>query len=123
MEYRYLAVGWSRAVTRLSPGTTCGLNRSTMEVLSSVVNYISEFRYEPGVTPMTSYYVPLTIGACYLAFVYLLKAFMENRERIPAKKFSLVHNFNMYALSIICFAGIAYGVLQTLYVRPTISLF
>lgn len=72
---------------------------------------------------MTSYYVPLTIGACYLAFVYLLKAFMENRERVPAKKFSLVHNFNMYAISIVCFVGIAYGVAQTLYVRPAISLF
>lgn len=92
-----------------------------MEVLSAVTNYISEFEYEHGVTPFSNYTVPLTIGACYLVGVYLLRAFMENRERIPAKGVSLVHNFNMYAISIICFTGITYGVLKTLWVRRTFS--
>jgi hypothetical protein len=94
------------------------LDSFKMEVLSSVTNYISEFRYEQGVTPLTAYYAPLTIGATYLVGVYLLQMFMKNRERIPAKTFSLIHNFNMYAISIICFVGISYGVGQTLYVRP-----
>lgn len=93
------------------------LGHADMETINSVVNYISEFRFEPGVTPLTSYQTPLAIGAGYLAFVYLLKAVMKNRERIPAKTFSLIHNFNMYAISIVCFTGITYGVLQTLYVR------
>lgn len=88
-----------------------------MEVLSSVTNYISEFRYEQGVTPLTNYYVPFAIGATYLVVVYGLRMFMKNRERIPAKTFSLIHNFNMYAISIICFAGITYGVGRTLFVR------
>lgn len=90
---------------------------TNMELLSSVTNYISEFRYEPGVTPLTSYWTPLTIGASYLVGVYLLQMFMKNRERIPAKTFSLIHNFNMYAISIICFLGIGYGVAQTLYLN------
>lgn len=88
-----------------------------MEVISSVTNYISEFRYEPGVTPGTSYYVPLTIGVVYLIGVYLLRSVMEKRERIPAKTVSLIHNFNMYAISIVCFVGISYGIGKTLYVR------
>jgi hypothetical protein len=88
-----------------------------METLSAVTNYISEFRYEQGVTWGTSYYVPLTIGVVYLVGVYLLRMVMEKRERIPAKTISLIHNFNMYAISIICFAGIAYGVGKTLFVR------
>lgn len=101
------------------PGAHSRLDRARgkMETLSAVTNYISEFRYEPGVTPMTAYWVPLVIGASYLAGVYLLQMFMKNRERIPAKTFSLFHNFNMYAISIVCFLGISYGVAQTLYVR------
>lgn len=66
---------------------------------------------------MTAYWVPLVIGASYLAGVYLLQMFMKNRERIPAKTFSLFHNFNMYAISIVCFLGISYGVAQTLYLH------
>lgn len=87
--------------------------------MSSLVEYIQNFEYVPGETPFSNYQTPLTIGAGYLLSVFLLKQFMSSRERIVARIPAIVHNFNMLAISIICFAGIVYGMIDIVYVSKT----
>lgn len=87
--------------------------------MAAIIDYIENFEYVPGETPLTDYQVPLAIGAGYLMSVFILKRFMANREKIEARLLSIVHNFNMLAISVICFFGIGYGIFDILRVSIT----
>lgn len=74
-------------------------------------NYPSSFEYIPGVTSFSDWRIPATISTIYLIVIFTLYQIMKNRERMELKYISAVHNFNMFALSVICFIGMTYGII------------
>lgn len=91
-----------------------------METLLALWNYPSQFKYFYGDTFASNYSFPATIGVVYLTLVgggtWLMKL---RKERYEAKTISLIHNFNMFAISVITFLGIFYGAIKTVVDRPS----
>lgn len=89
-----------------------------MELLTTLYNYPSEFKYVSGETPMTHWSYPVVIGAAYMTTILGLRAIMNKApNRIEARWFAAVHNWNMWAVSVACFFGITYGTLKLAWVR------
>lgn len=89
-----------------------------MELLTTIYNYPSEFKYVSGETPMTHWSYPVVIGALYMTTILGLRAIMNKApNRIEARWFAAVHNWNMYAVSVACFFGITYGTIKLAWVR------
>jgi len=89
-----------------------------MELLMQAYNYPSQFEYVSGQTPWTNWTYPAVIGAVYMTTILTLRAIMKNApNRIEARFFAAVHNFNMFALSVVCFFGIGYGTVKLGWVR------
>ncbi|XP_049848111.1 elongation of fatty acids protein sre1-like [Schistocerca gregaria] len=86
-----------------------------MQSLKALNDHISNFEFRGAETFLSAYPYPLAIGCLYLLVVYTLKRFMKDRQRIPVKSISLIHNFNMFAISIICLCGMTKAVVDTLY--------
>lgn len=81
-------------------------------------NYPSQFEYVSGQTPWTHWTYPTIIGAVYMTTILGLRAIMKNvPNRIEARLLAAVHNFNMFALSVVCFFGIGYGTVKLGWVR------
>lgn len=59
----------------------------------------------------------LGISFLYLTTIYVLHKVMASRQKFEIRLFSLLHNFNMFAISVICTLGLAYGTIRALYVR------
>jgi hypothetical protein len=84
-----------------------------MELLTAIYNYPSEFKYVSGETPMTHWMYPVVIGAIYMTTILGLRAIMNmTAKRIEARWFAAVHNWNMFAISLVCFVGISYGAIK-----------
>jgi len=82
-------------------------------LLTTLYNYPSEFKYVSGETPMTHWSYPVVIGAAYMTTILGLRAIMNKApNRIEARWFAAVHNWNMWAVSVACFFGITYGTLK-----------
>ena len=89
-----------------------------MELLTAIYNYPSEFKYVSGETPMTHWMYPVVIGAIYMTTILGLRAIMNmTAKRIEARWFAAVHNWNMFAISLVCFVGISYGAIKLSFVR------
>lgn len=88
-------------------------------MLSTLYNYPSEFVYVSGETPMTHWMYPAVIGAIYMTTILALRAIMNKvSHRIEARWLAAVHNWNMFAISVLCFFGITYGTFKLAFVRP-----
>jgi len=79
---------------------------------SYLVNQVSGFKYQPGVTPFTNSTFPLIVGFVYLLVIWCLKEWMKNRVKFEIRTLALIHNFNMMVISIVCFLGMFSGVLR-----------
>lgn len=88
-------------------------------MLSTLYNYPSQFEYVSGETPMTHWMYPAVIGAIYMTTILALRAIMNKvSHRIEARWLAAVHNWNMFAISVLCFFGITYGTFKLAFVRP-----
>lgn len=93
-----------------------------MEVLSMLYNYPSQFEYVSGETPLTHWTYPLVFGALYMTTILGLRWVMNQTERrIEARWFAAVHNFNMWAISLVTFLGMAYGTVKLGLVRMLVG--
>jgi len=92
-----------------------------MELLVQAYNYPSQFEYVSGATPWTHWMYPAVIGAVYMTTILSLRAIMKNASnRIEARLLAAFHNFNMFAISVLCFLGIGYGTVKLAWVRNTV---
>jgi hypothetical protein len=88
-----------------------------METLTWLYNYPSTFKYVQGEAFASNYTFPLTVGAGYLIVVFGLQWIMSKRPRFEARLLSVVHNFLMFAISVVAFIGITWGVVKQYTVR------
>lgn len=82
---------------------------------SNIASYVTNFRFVYGVTPYATWTVSLGISFLYLTTIYVLHKVMASRQKFEIRLFSLLHNFNMFAISVICTLGLAYGTIRALY--------
>lgn len=88
------------------------MDGNMQQTLMDIWNYPSNFEFVVGVTPFSSWKVPFVMSTLYLVVIFLLKqVVMKNRERFSLIYVSAIHNFIMFALSVVCFIGMAYGIL------------
>jgi len=81
-------------------------------IVRDVDHYIENFQYIDGVTPYSGIFTPALVAVVYLAVIYSIYTFMKDREKYTVMELGTVHNFNMLAISVICFCGIGYGVIR-----------
>eukprot|EP01122_Echinamoeba_exundans_P007446 TRINITY_DN2304_c0_g1_i1.p1 TRINITY_DN2304_c0_g1~~TRINITY_DN2304_c0_g1_i1.p1 ORF type:complete len:285 (-),score=76.76 TRINITY_DN2304_c0_g1_i1:260-1114(-) len=82
-----------------------------MEYLQKFNELQHNFVFEAEKTWASDYRVPFAAGAVYLAVIFGGRFLMSFRkERFEARLLSIVHNFNMFLVSLICMVGIFYGV-------------
>jgi fatty acid elongase 3 len=85
-----------------------------VDTSESIVDYVTAFRFIPYVTPLAYWELALGVSVLYLIIIYGLREIMRPRPKFEIRLFSLVHNFNMFAISLLCFLGLIYSVLQVL---------
>jgi len=84
-----------------------------MDYFNRVVYFIENFQYKDGVTPLTGdLSIQVLVAVIYLVVIYAIYSFMHDREKFTVREFGTFHNFNMLAISLICFVGIIYGVIR-----------
>jgi fatty acid elongase 3 len=76
------------------------------------VTFISAFKYESGVTPFTKTWIPVSVSFGYLAVIWCLHQFMKPRQKMELRTLSIIHNFNMFAISLVLFLGQLYGLIK-----------
>jgi hypothetical protein len=81
---------------------------------------MNDFRFEYGVTPLSHWGIPIGASIGYLVVIYALRTVMASQPKWELRTFSLVHNFNMFVLSVLCLVGIGAGVWGTVTVRSPI---
>ncbi|EGC31030.1 hypothetical protein DICPUDRAFT_40557 [Dictyostelium purpureum] len=72
-------------------------------------NYMANFRWESGVTPLSSYVYPFSTSIAYVLIIFGLQRFMKNRKEMNLKAFSIIHNINLIVLSFSMMVGILYS--------------
>lgn len=78
----------------------------------------SQFVYQSGITPMTHWSYPATLGLVYMTVILTLRWVMsKTTTRIEARWLAAIHNFNMFAISLACFVGMLYGTIKLGWVR------
>lgn len=82
-------------------------------------DYMNNFEYSSE-TPFTNYRWPFSFSFGYLVVIWLLHKFMANRAPMKVYWAGLIHNFNMFALSLIMLIGLVYGMVRGLWVRNNI---
>jgi len=70
-------------------------------------HYITHFRLESA--PGATWEVAFGASFFYVILVYGLQALLQSSPRFEMKGLSIVHNFNMFTISIAVFLGAAYG--------------
>lgn len=93
-----------------------------MEQLWAVLLNPSGFHYVPGKTPLSHWWQPVSVSVAYLLLVYLLGLVMRSRAGFSLKWVSVVHNFNLFVISVACFLGMVYGLYEKLSVRAKLLL-
>jgi len=81
-----------------------------MALWADWADYAWRFRWEPGVTFLADWNVAIGSSIGYCILVYGMAYFMRNQARFEMKTFSLIHNINMFLISVFCFIGLTYGV-------------
>jgi len=75
----------------------------------SLVEYINKFEFVPNETPFSVWYIPIGTATTYLALVYLLRHFMQDREKVSnLGYFPIIHNVNSLIISITTLTGMLY---------------
>jgi len=87
--------------------------QSSLYPAISVINYIENFQFVHGVTPLSGDLIlPAVVALLYLVTIYAIYKYMQPREKLALNLFGSVHNFNMLAISVACFFGLSYGALR-----------
>ena len=94
----------------------------SMEFWTNYQNYISEFRWEKGVTPLSSGYAPLAACVAYCAILPLLHLFMKNRKPLNVRYFAIIHNALLCVFSFSYIVLFSYEMLKLIQVlKPVFS--
>lgn len=80
-------------------------------------DYMHSFEYQSNETPFTNYKWPFSFSFGYLVVIWTLHKFMANRAPMKVYWAGIIHNFNMFALSLIMLIGLIYGMFRGLWVR------
>jgi len=77
------------------------------------MDFINNFEYVPGKTPMSAWYIPVGTAVVYLLLVFGLRDFMKNRDKISSLGYlPLIHNFNSLCISVLSLTGMLYYFIQ-----------
>jgi fatty acid elongase 3 len=85
-----------------------------LEPLKTFNDYMNSFEYS-NETPFTNYKWPFSFSFGYLVVIWALHKFMTNRAPMKVYWAGLIHNFNMFALSLIMLIGLVYGMVRGLW--------
>jgi len=94
------------------------VDEQLLDYWSSASQYVTDFRFKANVTPLAFWELAIGSSILYLVTIYLLRKYMETREKYEIRVFAMLHNFNMFAISVFCWLGLTYGFLKAFYVRP-----
>ena len=87
--------------------------------LKPLSDYMNNFEYSND-SPFTHYKWPFSFSFGYLLVIWSLHKFMANRKPMRVYWAGLIHNFNMFALSVIMLIGLVYGLAIGLWVRNAV---
>jgi hypothetical protein len=90
-----------------------------MEYVDKFLELQRNFHYVPNKTWLSEWYYPAGIAVAYLVTIFVLRAVMANFNPFRVKALSAFHNLVLLFVSIICFIGMVYGILDQLMVRAT----
>jgi hypothetical protein len=88
-----------------------------MEYIDKLLVAQRNFEYIPNQTWLSEWYYPVGISVCYLATIFILRGVMSKLNPLNVKLLSALHNLNLLIISIVCFVGMVYGILDQLMVR------
>ena len=81
-------------------------------VINSLMQFGSSFRYQRGVTPLTSVQAVVTMIGGYVLSLPLLQWVMKNRKPIAFPRFMVIHNLFLMTASACLSVGISYFVVR-----------
>ncbi|KAN0055420.1 hypothetical protein ACTA71_008531 [Dictyostelium dimigraforme] len=84
--------------------------------------YTANFRWESGVTPLSSYVFPFSTSVIYVLVIFALQAIMKNKKGMVLKGFSIIHNINLIILSFSMMSGVMYAAYQQYLEQGAFSL-
>lgn len=79
----------------------------------SVRNWISDWRFEPNVTPFSRWHWPVISIIFYFAVIYVLQSIMVMRKPVDIPRFLVFHNFSLSIASLLLGSWITYTLISS----------